>query len=649
MGHRLKAFLIILVAIFITLMPIFDVSARTKRLSFEMEARLRDAYWWRPNKNMCANKNSTTDGSNVTIIGDSITEITSAGHTVNGSKHPDNHNDTNDFEEYLPEAEIYAQWGKSFWDDNGNDGGEGGKVILDRLASENALREIVVYALGTNNSNSLNSDWIDYVVDTIGENHTIVFMTMTDGGNPMTNNNRLVESAANKYDNVVIADWAGAAGSDPDLYIDQNDTVHPSIHEGTKLFAETIYDAISCSETIDNPCDEFGTDLEDVVINGSNEGYERLKATVRTYGQLAMDMQRKYGVPWELVFAQMQNESGMGTAGIAVSGATNNWLGITGSGDAGYYESSNGRHWAKFSSVGASIEHWAGPHVLRNGYYDSAFVYLNPSSYNLHAFIVEMLHHYAPSSDGNNETAYAAKVEATIAGPIRAVADEKGWPSSAELATKENIAIGGQNPLNVGIAPSVPSSGSYVYCSETNTTERAELKSGGMTLSEAQQFMARYIEEAKKKRFGDFVWDNTSFTDQGCANGSLNNCSAFTTWFVNNYTSANGVQLHQGSGFVSYLTTNLSNSFTNNGKVPAVYSILSQGPRSGSADGWSNHTAIVLGIDASRNKMIIGEATCHEFSDGWLPRAREVDLDKYTNSSSPYGPTYAVPKTLIGL
>ena len=53
MGHKLKAFLILLVAIFITFMPISDVDARIKRPSASLEARLRDAYWWTPLKDEC--------------------------------------------------------------------------------------------------------------------------------------------------------------------------------------------------------------------------------------------------------------------------------------------------------------------------------------------------------------------------------------------------------------------------------------------------------------------------------------------------------------------------------------------------------------------------------------------------------------------
>jgi len=193
-------------------------------------------------------------------------------------------------------------------------------------------------------------------------------------------------------------------------------------------------------------------DINEGSLLNSTNGYERLKEAVAKYGETAMQMQRVYGTPWEVVFAQMQKESGTGIAGIAVTGATNNWLGITGSGDAGSYVSPNGRTWAKYTSVSVSIEAWAGPKVLRNGIYDGAFAYLSPSNYDLDAFLRKMLSHYAPSSDGNNEEAYRQDVLGFINGPIAEVRAEKGWPSSKELAVRENIPIGGQNAIGSDVS-----------------------------------------------------------------------------------------------------------------------------------------------------------------------------------------------------
>ena len=225
---------------------------------------------------------------------------------------------------------------------------------------------------------------------------------------------------------------------------------------GATVFATD--DAFHSSNTIlfydsgDSLCGNGNNNESNGVDLLSSSTYQRLKNAVAKYGETAMQMQRTYGVPWEVVFAQMQKESGVGVAGVAVSGATNNWLGITGTGDAGSYVSSTGRKWARFTSVSASIEAWAGPKVLRNGIYDDAFVYLNPNNYDLNGFLRAMLAHYAPNSDGNNEDAYRQDVLGFINGPIAEVRAEKGWPSSAELARGENIQIGGQNALGSNVS-----------------------------------------------------------------------------------------------------------------------------------------------------------------------------------------------------
>ena len=64
----------------------------------------------------------------------------------------------------------------------------------------------------------------------------------------------------------------------------------------------------------------------DTIVDG--ESYSsNLEEVVRQYGELAMDLQREWGTPWEVVFAQMQIESGTGRAGAAVSIAKKGYYG----------------------------------------------------------------------------------------------------------------------------------------------------------------------------------------------------------------------------------------------------------------------------------------------------------------------------------
>lgn len=214
-----------------------------------------------------------------------------------------------------------------------------------------------------------------------------------------------------------------------------------------------------------NPNDGCATTSSASNMTSTSSGYDRLKEATRTYGELAMEMEREYGVPWEVVIAQMQKESNVGTAGAAVNGANNNWLGINGTGDAGSY----GRY-AVYSSVEASIKAWAGTQVLRSGPYDKAFQYLDPNNYDLEGFLTSMISVYAPDSDGNNGASYLSDVLSFINGPISEVRTDKGWPSSAELAKKENIAIGGKNALGSSISSTTSDSSSSINCSTASIT-----------------------------------------------------------------------------------------------------------------------------------------------------------------------------------
>lgn len=170
-------------------------------------------------------------------------------------------------------------------------------------------------------------------------------------------------------------------------------------------------------------------------------GVERVKAATKVYGLLAMQMQRTYGVPWEVLIAQMQIESQIGRTGAARNGS-NNWLGITGKGDAG----KSGRY-ARFSSVEESIKAWTGAKVMRNGAYNEAMWHTDPNKWNLRDFLANMVHVYAPASDGNDEAGYVRDVMNIINKMVKPAREEMGWPSSEELAKSEKIAVGGIYPI----------------------------------------------------------------------------------------------------------------------------------------------------------------------------------------------------------
>lgn len=183
--------------------------------------------------------------------------------------------------------------------------------------------------------------------------------------------------------------------------------------------------------------------------------WERFKEVVEKYGEVAMKMQIEYGPPWELVFAQMVMESGVGTAENGINKGVEhngyyNWLGMKfGSGHfynrPEYYDSGSSQ-WSQYSTIADMIAAWMVDY-LRNGIYDDAYPYTDPNNYDIKEFFMHMIAHYCPASDGCDHQAYWSVVSQGIETADQ-IAAEKGWPTSAELARQENIPIGGKYPVN---------------------------------------------------------------------------------------------------------------------------------------------------------------------------------------------------------
>ena len=180
----------------------------------------------------------------------------------------------------------------------------------------------------------------------------------------------------------------------------------------------------------------------------------RLREVVEKYGQLAMKLQEDTSVPWELVFAQMVQESGVGSCDncvashVAEQGAFN-WMGMMFSDNHFYslpepYNSPNGRKWSMYSS----IENMMGGYFIdymRNGIYSEAFQYVQPDNLDIKAFFYAEIQHYCPASDGCDHDSYWNAMKWSI-DIIDEVAKSKGWPTSAELAKQNNIPVGGKYP-----------------------------------------------------------------------------------------------------------------------------------------------------------------------------------------------------------
>ena len=193
----------------------------------------------------------SADGSNITIVGDSITYITHSGY--------------NAFSDKLPSADITAQGSRDFKTgidiikDPQNEAAyhheKYGTPHTDILSSN--LRQNVVFALGSNET-TVSESQINDVISTLGSERNIYFITnyavpgSAYGGNDYTSNNQRFKEAAEKNNNVYLIDWAAEASAHHDEYI--SDGIHPT-KEGAEVFANLIYNAVnkSTGTSICNP------------------------------------------------------------------------------------------------------------------------------------------------------------------------------------------------------------------------------------------------------------------------------------------------------------------------------------------------------------------------------------------------------------
>lgn len=173
------------------------------------------------------------DGQNLTIIGDSITV---------GA-----HDALLEQFSYLTDSQIDARVNRPW--------AEGISI-----ARSMQLNDIVVFALGTNNSEpAINQGNIDELLSITGDR--VVVLVTNYGPAGYDANNELFRNLAKENNNIIVADWEAGASKDPSKYL-ATDMIHPNA-EGTKLFAQLIYDAINGA--YHNGC-KVGGEFEDLVL-----------------------------------------------------------------------------------------------------------------------------------------------------------------------------------------------------------------------------------------------------------------------------------------------------------------------------------------------------------------------------------------------
>ena len=167
-----------------------------------------------------------SDGSDITIIGDNITKKSNT-----------------QLLKLLPKADIIAQDSKHFIRTDENN--PSGLDIIKKQLESNNLRKIVVFALGTNDLNTLSSEKIKEVIKLAGDRQIILVTNFSKDSIENTdfqnNNNNLFKTISNNNKKVTIADWSQAISAKINLLIDN---YNPN-SEGAELFANVIQQAIN--------------------------------------------------------------------------------------------------------------------------------------------------------------------------------------------------------------------------------------------------------------------------------------------------------------------------------------------------------------------------------------------------------------------
>lgn len=135
-------------------------------------------------------------------------------------------------------------------------------------------------------------------------------------------------------------------------------------------------------------------------------------------------------------------------------------------------------------------------------------------------------------------------------------------------------------------------------CKPTNND--AGLKSGGLTLAEARDFM--------KSKYFDVPITQADIPGADPGTPDIHdNCTAFSSFFILHYTSGLASAAGNGGEKVENLVAANKGKLTQS-DTPTVYSVFSIKGGNPGTTGSAGHTGVVLGIDKSKGVAIIGQA-----------------------------------------
>lgn len=544
-----------------------------------------------------------TNGSNITIIGDSITE---------GSKDA--------ILALLPEVDIHSQVSKRFgsgsdeaMSSSNTDANPSGISIAKYLIAENQLQSTVVFALGSNNM-PLTQAQIDDALALFGNNRQIFFITNYDASGKNSSyydtNNSLFNTAA-ENSNVHVIDWAAAASADPAAYL-SNDGLHPTA-AGQELFAELISDAVGGSTSTTSGLNGNYTNYAgDQVLTDSQ--ITLLQSNIPIYEQAIQSTGAgQHGINWQFMATLHYQETGLNRYN------PDNGQGVY---QMYTYVNETGNTFPPADEISEEeflrqselvITEELIPMITSNDLNLS-----NPDdikrfffSFNGRAqqYIDKALAMGFSQEEANNGegSPYVMNKYDAARDPDSPDMDPN-WPGRF-------VADGVYDPSAVGA-----NYGAFTIYSAIGGADVciSSVSSGGLTLEQAQALMADYIYDVN-------CTDYDIYCTHSSAYGPKANCVTFVQYFIDRFTSATGIAATGNGGWVvSNLTgTDVSSpfglyaasldysskGFVYGGFVPKAFAIFSTGHGVSMCDGVKcGHTGVVLGINEAEDKIYIGQA-----------------------------------------
>lgn len=570
-----------------------------------------------------------TNGGNVTIIGDSITE---------GA--------LQDLKELLPQAEIYAKYSKTFgsMDDPAEGPSEGknpsGVSILKWLLNDNKLQNTVVYALGTNN-NPLRQSQMDAVLDLIGPNRTVFFLTNYNFKDPSTydTNNDIFRSAA-ELANVQLIDWQAEASKDTSKYMNMSDSLNVHLSsEGDKLWAELISKAVGGSGSMTaGPNGNYTNYAGDKVLTETE--IELLEANIPFYEKaIAETNAAQYNITWQIIAAIHYLEHDFSRSSPNVDGIYQlNW------------KVSHTHSLPPFPVTGdkpvSDEEFLRQTKILITedliGRAEGGLDFSNPDnlkrlfySYNTGNWS-DLSHPYnrkALAMGFTEEQARNGEGSAYVMNGYDARRDPHHPETMDPLWRGTFVGDNNYDPSAVRMPY-----GAYVVYESlggASACGTSTISSGGLTLEQARRLIDDYIDNVKCSDYGGI----------GCMGGcgttplpTKNNCVTFVKYFLQRFSDfPPGQTTGHGGNVVRNLTTTFASyGFTYGGNTPRPFSIFSI------SGGEYGHTGVVLGVDEANSKVVIGQMGCSltSFDRPWS--AKEYDLSTFTSGAYTFAYTDGV-------